>query len=113
MAQKVQVVLTDDLDGAEAVETVTLSLDGVTYELDLNEKNAAKLRKALEPFVSAARRVSRGRGRPGGRKRQAAAPSGDLDPAAVRAWAAANKIHISPRGRISSAVLEQFHAADR
>ena len=40
MAQKVQVVLIDDLDGGDATETVTFGLDGATYEIDLSEQNA-------------------------------------------------------------------------
>ena len=44
MAQKVQVILVDDMDGGAAEETVSFSLDGVSYELDLSKKNAAKLR---------------------------------------------------------------------
>ena len=31
MAQKVQVLLVDDLDGSEATETVSFGLDGVSY----------------------------------------------------------------------------------
>ena len=110
MAQKVMTLLQDDLDGSEATETVTFGLDGLTYEIDLNEKNSAKLRKALEPYLSAARRV--GGSRSGRRRAGARARSkSDVDPAAVRAWAASNKIKVSPRGRISAAVIEQYRAA--
>ena len=42
MAQKVQVLLVDDLDGGEADETVAFSLDGVAYEIDLSTNNAAR-----------------------------------------------------------------------
>ena len=111
MAQKVMTLLQDDLDGSEATETITFGLDGLTYEIDLNERNATRLRKLLEPYVEAARRVS-------GRSRQRTAARGgrsrsrsDVDPAAVRAWAASNKIKVSPRGRISAAVIEQYRAA--
>ena len=38
MAQRVQIILEDDLDGGDATETVTFGLDGVTYEIDLNER---------------------------------------------------------------------------
>ena len=58
MAQKVQVVLVDDIDGGEAVETLSFSLDGVGYEIDLTEANAAELRAAIAPWISAGRRVS-------------------------------------------------------
>ena len=45
---KWQVVLVDDLDGGPADETVTFSLDGVSYEIDLTHDNAAALRDALQ-----------------------------------------------------------------
>src|SRR5215213_4306718 len=63
MAQKVQVILVDDVDGGEATETVSFALDGVSYEIDVSEPNAAKLRDALAPWVGHARRVG---GRSGG-----------------------------------------------
>lgn len=120
MAQKVLTTLQDDIDGTKASETVTFSLDGVTYQIDLNTKHANKLRKIFAPFISAGRRVG-GRNT---RKAAGATPTGagrgmapmtrtptPVDPAAVRAWAAANRIKVSPRGRISAAVVEQFRAA--
>ena len=113
MAQKVLTMLTDDLDGSDASETITFGLDGVTYEIDLNTKNSAKLRAALDPFVASGRRMpgSRSRSRLGSRGSNNGRSNGGVDPAAVRAWAASNKIKVSPRGRISAAVIEQFRAA--
>jgi hypothetical protein len=117
VAQKVLTTLQDDLDGSKAAETVTFSIDGVSYQIDLNAKHASKLRKTFAPFITAGRRVS-GRStrkaqeptRSAGRR--AAAPvETPVDPAAVRAWAAANKVKVSPRGRIPGAVVEQFRAA--
>src|SRR5690625_8015900 len=52
MAQKVKVLLIDDVDGTDAVETVSFGLDGVQYEIDLNEENAAKLRDDLANWVA-------------------------------------------------------------
>src|SRR3954447_26296405 len=57
MAQKVQVILVDDLDGGSADETVSFSLDGVAYEIDLSDKNAAAFRDSLAQYVGLARRV--------------------------------------------------------
>ncbi|MFV2121950.1 histone-like nucleoid-structuring protein Lsr2, partial [Streptomyces sp. Act-28] len=57
MAQKVQVLLVDDLDGGEADETVTFALDGKTYEIDLTTANADKLRSLLEPYTKSGRRT--------------------------------------------------------
>lgn len=54
VAQKVQVLLVDDLDGGEADETVTFALDGKTYEIDLTTSNADKLRGLLEPYTKGA-----------------------------------------------------------
>ena len=53
--------LVDDLDGTEAADTVAFALDGVAYEIDLNEENAEKLREALAGYVAGARRVDGGR----------------------------------------------------
>ena len=61
MAKKTFVELTDDIDGTKATETVSFGLDGVTYEIDLHARNAAKLRKAVEKWSGNARRT-------GGRK---------------------------------------------
>ena len=63
MAQKVNIVLVDDLDGTEATETVTFGLDGTSYEIDLNDGNAASLREALSGYVGHARKVTGGGGR--------------------------------------------------
>ena len=57
MAQKVQTLLIDDLDGGEAETTVRFGLDGTEYEIDLSAKNADALRKALARYVDAARRA--------------------------------------------------------
>ena len=57
MAQRTHTLLTDDVDGGEAAETVRFALDGVEYEIDLNEQHARELRESLTVFVEAARRV--------------------------------------------------------
>ena len=58
MAQKVHIVLEDDLDGSDATQTVTFGLDGTSYEIDLNDKNAGALRDALATYVGHARKVT-------------------------------------------------------
>jgi hypothetical protein len=108
VAQRVVVQLTDDIDGKPAAETVTFGLDGRTFEIDLSEKNARALRKDLAPWVASARRVS---GRRGRGPRAANGSGTGVDPKAVRAWAAAQGIDVSPRGRISSEVLEKYRDA--
>lgn len=64
MAQKVQIILEDDLDGSEATETVAFGLDGSQYEIDLNDKHAAAFRKAMEKYIEKGRRTVARRGRP-------------------------------------------------
>lgn len=54
-------MLFDDIDGREAVETVSFSLDGTAYMIDLSAPNASNLRDALAPFIDAARVESRNR----------------------------------------------------
>jgi Lsr2 len=112
VAQKVQVILVDDLSGGDADETVQFALDGVSYEIDLNSSNAGKLRDALAPFVDSARKVSgravssgRGRGRP-------ARPAGAPDTAKVRAWAKEHGFEVSERGRVPKNVLEAYEKAN-
>lgn len=66
MAKTTIVTLTDDLDGGEADETITFSLDGRAYEIDLNKKNASTFRKAMARYVEHGRSAGRqGRGKRG------------------------------------------------
>lgn len=112
MAQEVIMKLVDDLDGSEATETVLFGLDGESYEIDLSTKNAAALRKALDRYRNSARQSSAGRASSasGRRSRSKGRARGDVDPKAVRIWAAENGIELSSRGRIPSGVLEQYKA---
>jgi Lsr2 len=109
MAQHVQYLLVDDIDGGDAVETVSFSLDGVSYEIDLTSANANKLRDDLSTWVGHARRS-------GGRKstRRASATAGqrrgDLSP--VREWARNNGHPVSDRGRISADVQAAYDKAN-
>lgn len=107
MAQKTVVILSDDLDGSEANETITFGLDGSEYEIDLNEAHAGELRSALERFANAGRRISGGRGRPAGRK----VGGSGVDTKAVRMWALDNGLKVNTRGRIQQEILEKYKAA--
>jgi len=110
VAQKVQVILTDDLDGGDADESVQFAIDGVSYEIDLSEANAESLRESLAPYVDAARRVGgRSSRRSGGSKSQPAAERTDLSD--LRAWARENGYQVSDRGRVSSEVRSAYEAA--
>jgi len=111
MAQKVQVVLIDDLDGGDATETVTFGLDGATYEIDLSEQNARQLRDALATWVGNARRVSGGRGGRPAARRGGSSGGSSSDTTAIRSWAKDYGYKVSERGRISAEVQEAYAAA--
>ncbi|OEU94388.1 histone-like nucleoid-structuring protein Lsr2 [Streptomyces oceani] len=111
MAQKVQVLLVDDLEGGEADETVTFALDGKSYEIDLNTANADKLRDALADFVKAGRRAGRsGRGKGGGRTASSGGGSGP-DTAKIRAWAKEQGYEVNDRGRVPANIREAYEKA--
>jgi hypothetical protein len=109
VAQKIQVLLIDDLDGGEAEDTVRFGLDGVEYEIDLSAEHAEALRSALAPFIGAARRSPAAGRRPGRGGRRAGV--GGLDTTEVREWARAQGIEVKDRGRIPAEVLARFKEA--
>jgi nucleoid-associated protein Lsr2 len=106
MAQKVHIVLEDDLDGSEATQTVSFGLDGTSYEIDLNDKNAAALRDAMAGYVGHGRKVSSGRR---GRRSTTSSTSG-ASAKEIRDWARSNGHKVPERGRIPSNVREAFEA---
>ena len=112
MAKQVITLLTDDLDGGEADRTVEFGLDGVNYTIDLSEKNAGKLRKALDPFLNAATRVGRSTA-PSPVRRNGASVGGRAsrdENQAIREWANKNGHPVSERGRIPSHIVEAYQA---
>jgi hypothetical protein len=106
MAQKVNIVLVDDIDQSDAEETVTFGLDGKEYAIDLNKRNARSLRDALAPFVAHGRPVS---GRGG--RRTAKAPAIGAAPSEIRAWARDHGFDVPERGRVSAEVREAYASA--
>jgi hypothetical protein len=113
MAQKVQIMLEDDLDGSEATETISFSLDGASYEIDLNDTHAAELRDVFAPYVGAGRRAGRSAGSAASR-RSAGRTGGNGDKQRVqeiREWARTHGHKVSERGRLSAAVVEAYKAA--
>lgn len=109
MAKRTFTKLIDDLDGSDAAETVSFAVDGVSYEIDLSDSNAAKLRDDLAVWTAHATRV-------GGRRRTGSSPArsgGGEDLDAIRTWARANGHDVADRGRISSKVKEAYAAAHR
>jgi hypothetical protein len=106
MSRRTIVQLEDDLSGGAADESVSFALDGKSFEIDLNEKNAESLRQALAPYIAAGRGVRGGRG---GARRSSQAQG--ADPATVRAWAVANGYEVSTRGRVSRELREAYEAS--
>ena len=107
MAQKVTVVLEDDLTGGPAEQTVRFAFDGTDYEIDLSAMNAAAFGKQLAPYIEPARRAGRAPSRRSGRTAANRQRSGD-----IRAWAKEHGLAVSERGRIPASVAEQHQAAN-
>ena len=108
MAQKIQTLFIDDIDGSEADGTVRFGLDGTEYEIDLNSGHAQALRTALAPYVEAARRAP-GVRRPAQSGRRSSGSG--LDSTEVRDWAKTHGIEVKDRGRIPAELIVKFKAA--
>jgi Lsr2 len=104
--EKVSVLLVDDIDGSEAKETISLSLDGTRYEIDLNSEHAQELRGQLERYVKAARKVTGSSGRPA-RVRRASADDKNKE---VRDWARNQGLEVNERGRIPAHIVAKYEA---
>jgi len=107
MAQKIKVLLIDDVDGTDAVETISFGLDGVQYEIDLSEENAAKLRDDMAHWIGHARRS-------GGRRRTSRSSGGSRsssDAAKIRTWAREQGYQVSDRGRVPAEIREAYERA--
>jgi hypothetical protein len=114
MAKTVIVRLTDDIDGGDADETVYFSLDGKTYEIDVNAANATKVRDAFAPFIA------KGRASGSGGRVRSTRPSGSTSEKTLfsqlssdekgrfRAWA-----NMETARRISDARVEGWVAAGK
>jgi len=114
MARRIVHQLVDDIDGSVLEvgegETVRFSLNGASYEIDLNAGHAAELRAAFEPYISAGRRA--GSAAPAVRSATARKrASRNPEVAAIRAWANDNGYTLSERGRIPAPVVEAYNAA--
>ena len=110
MAQRVEVQLTDDLDGTNIPtgkgETVLFGLDGNTYEIDLTTKHAAALRKALATYVEAGRRLKNSRGV------RVKHTEVSADNRTIKEWARSNGFDVNDRGRVPVRIREAFAAAN-
>ena len=111
MAQKIQTLFIDDIDGGEADGTVRFSLDGTEYEIDLNARHTDELRTTLNSYIEHSRKV-------GGAARRAAAARGgrrasSVDTVAVRAWAREHGYDIKDRGRVPADLVAKYEEAVR
>jgi Lsr2 len=107
MAQKVQTLFIDDIDGGAAEGTVRFALDGAEYEIDLSARHSDELRGIFKEYIAHARkvggssrRVTRGARRPNA-----------IDTVAVRAWARENGYGIKARGRVPAEVVAKYRQA--
>jgi hypothetical protein len=117
MARRIVHQLVDDLDGTVLDvgegETVLFSLDGVAYEIDVTDANAAALREALAPYIAAGRTIS---ARASGSGGSSSAPrsrrrAGQKDYGPIREWAKSNGFTVSERGRVPASVIAAYEAA--
>jgi len=112
MAQKTQVVLTDDIDGSEATQTLTFAFQGVSYEIDLNDDHASALEESFHDWIESARKVTGSRGtKPRRSSVTTGASGGGRDLNEVRAWLRSNGHEVADRGRVSQTLLEEYDKA--
>jgi hypothetical protein len=111
VAQKIQTLFIDDLDGSEADGTVRFGLDGTDYEIDLNTQHTKALREALEPYLSVARRPGGGGGARKPARAARKAPANEPNTTEVREWAKAQGIEVKDRGRVPAELIVKFKAA--
>jgi Lsr2 len=110
VAQKVQMLFLDDIDGSEAEGTVRFGLDGTDYEIDLSTQHAAALRNSLAGYIKVARRAPRARGRqPASGSEGRSRSRGESTE--IREWAKSQGIEVKERGRIPSDLMVKFKAA--
>ena len=109
MAQKIQTLFIDDLDGSTAEGTVRFGLDSTEYEIDLNAGHARELRDVLARYVDAARRVGGSARKPARGSRRG--PAGGLNTTEVREWARAHGIEVKDRGRVPADLMVKFKSA--
>ncbi len=112
MAQKIQTLFIDDIDGGAAEGTVRFALDGTDYEIDLNAKHSEELRSALGRYVSHARKVG-GSARRAGRAAGRASRGGGsaLNTTEIRNWAREQGYDIKDRGRVPADLVAKYQAA--
>jgi len=109
VAQKIQTLFIDDVDGSAAEGAVRFGLDGTEYEIDLNAEHAKNMRDALARYVDAARRGGGSARKPARGIRRGSASG--LNTIEVREWAKAQVIEVKDRGRVPADLVVKFKAA--
>jgi hypothetical protein len=107
MARNEVVTLIDDIDGSEAIDTVSFGLDGTEYEIDLNEKHIDELRGGLMPYIKAARKAGSAHAR---RQTSVAPKRSRQDMGEIRAWLQSNGYPVKERGRVPDVWVADFEA---
>jgi len=107
MAQQIQTLFIDDIDGGKAEGTVRFALDGTDFEIDLSTAHSDELRNALATYISHARKV----GSTARRARTRRAGGDVVNTAQVRTWARENGFDIKDRGRVPANVVAKYQAA--
>lgn len=110
MAQKVQIILEDDIDGGVADQTISFGFDGTSYEIDLSEVNAQKMRDALAPYLTHGRKVSARTTQRRGSRAGSGGNNGGSSAKEIRAWARENGHTVPERGRIPAEIREAYEA---
>lgn len=126
MAKETVTRLVDDLDGTEAIETITF--DG--RSIDLNARNVKRIHKLLDEGERARARVEADRkaslaefleaSRPAvvvekvrRSRHRVLAPGGRLartESVAIRTWAASKGYKVAPRGRVAKVIVDEYRA---
>src|SRR5215472_4968467 len=104
---RVDVQLEDDLTGGPADETIQFSLDGRSYEIDLNSRHAAEFRHRLVPFTEHARPA-----RPQRQRVTVRSAASRERSRQIRLWAEQRGFALSPHGRLPGNVIEEYELAN-
>ena len=113
--REVIIKIRDDLDGADADETISFAYRGTSYEIDLSSANVEVFDKSMGPFLKAAREVVPVKDtadrspRPATAQRVAKAALEQRK--RIRAWANSSGFTVDERGMISSVVVEAYRVA--
>lgn len=110
MAQKIETVLIDDIDGSHADTTIRFGLNGAEYEIDLNATHAEELRKAVGQYLEVGRRAN-GNARRASQGTARRSTGGGLKSSEIRDWAKSQGMDVKERGRIPSELVVKFRAA--